>query len=158
MNWWFRLWRRNRMEEQLEKELWFHLDQHESDLIARGHSAAQAHREARIALGGPEQVKQQCREARGTRWAEELLQDTRYALRSFRQKPGFAVITLLISAVGIGATTVMFTLINSVLLRPLPFSEPGRIVILHGFREHLGEFWGFSYPDFKDIHHESRSL
>ena len=158
MNWWFRLWRRNRMEEQLEKELRFHLDQHESDLIARGHSAAQAHREARIALGGPEQVKQQCREARGTRWAEELLQDTRYALRSFRQKPGFAVITLLISALGIGATTVMFTLINSVLLRPLPFSEPGRIVILHGFREHLGEFWGFSYPDFKDIHHESRSL
>jgi predicted permease len=158
MNWWSRLWRRNRLEDELEKELRFHLDQHASDLIARGHSAAQAQREARIALGGPEQVKQYCRDARGTRWAEELLQDTRYALRTFRQKPGFAAITVLISALGIGATTVMFTLINSVLLRPLPFSEPARLVVLHGYLEHLGEFWGFSYPDFKDIHQESRSL
>ena len=158
MTWWFRFWRRNRLEEQLEKELRFHLDQHASDLIARGLSPAQAKREARIALGGPEQVKQQCREARGTRWVEELLQDTRYALRSFRHKPGFAAITVLISALGIGATTVMFTVINSVLLKPLPFSEPARLVVLHGFLEHLGEFWGFSYPDFKDIHQQSRSL
>jgi predicted permease len=146
------------MEEQLEKELRFHLDQHATDLIARGLSPAQAQREARIALGGPEQVKELCRDARHTRWAEELFQDTRYALRSFRQKPGFLATTLLISALGIGATTVMFTLINSVLLRPLPFSEPGRIVVLHGFMEHLGEFWGFSYPDFQDIHHASRAL
>jgi hypothetical protein len=158
MTWWFRFWRRNRLEEQLEKELRFHLDQHASDLIARGLSPAQAKREARIALGGPEQVKQQCREARGTRWVEELLQDTRYALRSFRHRPGFAAITVLISALGIGATTVMFTVINSVLLKPLPFSEPARLVVLHGFLEHLGEFWGFSYPDFKDIHQQSRSL
>jgi putative ABC transport system permease protein len=158
MNWWARLWRRNLMEEQLEKELRFHLDQHEDDLIARGRSAAQAKREARMALGGPEQVKQYCREARGARWAEELFEDTRYAFRSFRQHPGFAVITLLISALGIGATTVMFTLIHSVLLKPLAFSEPDRLVVLHGLREHLGEFWGFSYPDLKDIRRESRSL
>src|SRR5271156_4547662 len=103
MNWWFRLWRRNRLEEQLEKELRFHLDQHASDLVARGHSPAQAKREARIAVGGPEQVKQQCREVRGTRWLEELVQDTRYALRSFRHTPGFAATTVLISALGIGA-------------------------------------------------------
>ncbi len=69
----------------------------ESDLIARGQSPAQARREARLALGGPEQVKEKCRDARGTRWAEELLQDTGYALRTFRQKPGFVAITLLIS-------------------------------------------------------------
>jgi predicted permease len=158
MTWWARLWPRNLIEEQLEKELRFHLDQHEDDLIARGRSAAQAKREARMALGGPEQVKQYCRDARGARWAEELFQDTRYAFRSFRQHPGFAVITLLISALGIGATTVMFTLIHSVLLKPLAFSEPDRLVVLHGLREHLGEFWGFSYPDLKDIRRESRSL
>jgi predicted permease len=158
MNWWSRLWRRNRLEAELEKELRFHLDQHTSDLIARGRSAAQAQREARIALGGPEQVKQNCREARGTRWVEELLQDTRYAFRTFRHKPGFAVITVLISALGIGATTVMFALIHSVLLKPLPFSEPDRLVVLHGYVEHLGEVWGYSYPDFKDIHQQSRSL
>jgi predicted permease len=158
MNWWARLWRRNRLEAELEKELRFHLDQHVSDLIARGHSAAQAQREARIALGGPEQVKQNCREARGTRWAEELLQDTRYAFRTFRHKPGFAIITVLISALGIGATTVMFALIHSVLLKPLPFAQPDKLVVLHGYLEHLGEVWGYSYPDFKDIHQQSRTL
>jgi len=67
MNWWRRLLRRNEMEEQIERELRFHLDQHISDLIARGLSPEQARREARLALGGPQQVKEQCRDARGTR-------------------------------------------------------------------------------------------
>ena len=158
MNWWSRLWRRKRMEEQLEKELRFHLDQHAGDLMEHGHSVAEAQREARLALGGPEQVKEKCRDARGTRWAEELIQDTRYALRSFRQRPGFVAVTLLVLALGIGATTVMFAVINSVLLKPLPFPEPDRIVVVHGFDEHFGEFWGFSYPDFLDVSHASRSL
>ncbi len=156
MSWWSRLLRRSRMEEQLEKELRFHLDQHENALIARGHSPAQARREARLALGGPEQVKEKCRDARGTRWAEEMLQDIRYALRTFRQKPGFVAITLLILALGIGATTVMFAVINSVLLRPLPFPQPDRMVVLHGSMKDFGEFWGFSYPDFTDLEHEIR--
>lgn len=158
MSWWARLWRRTHMEEQLEKELRFHLDQHENDLIARGKCPAQARREARISLGGPEQVKELCRDARGTQWVQEFLQDTRYAIRTFRRMPGFVGITLLILGLGIGATTVMFAVVNSVLLRPLPFPEPGRIVVLHGLLEHLGEFSGFSYPDFQDIRHESRSL
>src|SRR5690348_5289538 len=151
MSWWSRLWRRTRMEDQLERELRFHLDQRESELIARGRSPEQARREARLALGGPEQVKERCRDARGTRWAEELLQDISYALRSFRKKPGFMATTLLILALGIGATTAMFAVVNSVLLRPLPFPEPDRMVILHGFTNDLGEFWGFSYPDFADL-------
>lgn len=158
MSWWSRFWRRTRMEEQLEKELLFHLNQHEDALIARGHSPAQARREARLALGGSEQVKEKCRDARGTRWAEELLQDTSYALRTFRQKPGFVAITLLILGLGIGATTVMFAVVNSVLLRPLPFRQPERLVILDGFMKEFGEFWGFSYPDFTDIKHHIRSI
>jgi predicted permease len=158
MSWWSRLWRRARLEEQLEKELRFHLDQHENALIARGRSPAEARREARLALGGPEQVKEKCRDARGTRWAEELLQDASYALRTFRQKPGFVAITVLILGLGIGATAVMFTMVNSVLLRPLPFPEPDRLVILHGFIEDFGEFWGFSYPDFRDLKQGGRSV
>jgi predicted permease len=146
------------MEEQLEKELRFHLEQRENTLVARGYSPAQARREARLALGGPEQVKEKCRDARGTRWAEEVLQDAGYALRTFRQKPGFAAVTLLILALGIGATSVMFAVVNSVLLRPLPFPKPDRMVILHGFTKDLGEFWGFSYPDFTDLNHEIRSV
>ena len=82
MSWWSRLRNRSRLEEQLEKELRFHLEQQESDLAARGRSSAEARREARLALGGPEQVKEKCRDARGTRWAEELLQDASYAFRT----------------------------------------------------------------------------
>ena len=75
MSWLKRLWRRNKLEEELEKELRFHLEQHTADLIARGLEAGEARRQARLALGGVEQVKEGCRDARGTRWLEVLGQD-----------------------------------------------------------------------------------
>ena len=76
------------MEEQLEKELRFHLEQHAADLVARGHDPAEARRLARLALGGPEQVKEGCRDARGTRWVEDLWQDLRYAVRVLAAEAG----------------------------------------------------------------------
>ncbi len=132
------------MEAELEKELRFHEDQNVADLVARGVQADEARRQARLALGGPEQVKEQCRDARGTRWVEDLLQDIQYAVRTLRRMPGFAAVAVLVLALGIGATTVMFTVIDSVLLRPLSYPEPERLLTLHGATEKLGEFWGFS--------------
>jgi predicted permease len=146
------------MEDQLEKELRFHVEQHEQDLIARGQSPQDAHRNARLALGGPEQVKEKCRDARGTRWLEDLAQDTRYALRTFRQKPAFAAISILVLALGVGATTLMFGIINGVLLKPLSYPHSEQLVTLHGSLPEFGDFWGYSYPDFTDIRRESRSL
>src|ERR1700736_6193473 len=163
MKWWQRLWRRTKMEEQLEKELRFHLDQHVSELIAQGQAPDEARRQARLALGGEEQVKENCRDARGTRWLEDLLQDFRYALRTLRQKPGFAVVALLTLALGTGATTVMFTVINGVLLKPLPYSEPDRLVHVDEQTKGIvdyrwGDRWAFAYPNFLDCKRESRSL
>src|SRR5215212_9458897 len=75
MKWWRRLFRRRKLDEELERELSFHLDQHTSDLVEQGYSPEEARRRARIALGGPEQVKEMCRDARGTRWVNDLLRD-----------------------------------------------------------------------------------
>ena len=156
MTWWQRLWRRGQMEAQLEKELRFHLDEHAGDLIARGHAPREARRQARLALGGSEQVKEKCRDARGTRWLEDFVQDSRYAVRTLRQQPGFAAIALLTLALGIGATTVMFTVINGVLLKPLPYPESERLLTLH--EQDQATVYPFSYLNFLDCEREDHSL
>jgi predicted permease len=159
MNWWQRLLRRKKMEEQLDKEMRFHLEQHANDLIASGVSPAEARRRARMALGGPEQVKEECRDARGTRWLEDIWQDLRYASRTLRQHPAFAAVAILTLALGIGASTVMFTVVNGVLLRPLPYPEPDKLVTVHGHTS--SKLYGdqhVAYLDFLDFKRESRSL
>src|SRR5437879_11430064 len=115
MNWWQHLLHRRKMEDQLEKELRFHLDQHASELIAHGHSPDEARRQSRLALGGPEQVKENCRDARGTRWLEDLLQDFRYAIRMLGKKPGFAVVSFFTLARGLCSSTVIVTMIIRVI-------------------------------------------
>src|SRR5215470_16507519 len=117
MTWWRRLWTRKKMEVELEKELRFHLDQHTADLIAQGVDPKEARRRARLALGGPEQVKEQCRDARGTRRLEELAQDLRYGARMLMKKPGFTLIAAITLAAGIAANTTIFSLTDALILR-----------------------------------------
>lgn len=162
MNWWQCLTRRRQMEDQLEKELRFHLEKHINELIARGVDPAEARRLAHLEIGGPEQVKEQCRDARGTRWLEDLVQDARYALRTLRKNPGFTIVALLTLALGTGATTLMFTLVNGVLLKPLPFPEPQRLLAVHGQSEGwntkaFGE-QNVAYLDYLDCKREARSV
>ena len=91
-------------------------------------------------------------------WLDDLRLDVGYALRSLRQRPGFAAFALLILALGVSATTVMFTVIDGVLLRPLPYPNPDRLLVVHSINEGFGEVWGFSNPDITDIGRSSRSL
>jgi predicted permease len=161
MTWLHRLVRRERMEEQLAKELGFHIEQHTAELMARGHDPVEARRLARLELGGPELVKEQCRDARGTRWIEDLFQDVRYALRTLRQKPGFAAVALLSLALGTGASTVMFTVIDGVLLKPYAYRDPGRLARLleqTDWSTPQGNIWTFSYPNYLDCKRETHGF
>jgi predicted permease len=152
MSWWRRLWLRKKMEEELEKELRFHLEQHTADLIAQGLDPEEARRRARLALGGPEQVKEQCRDARGTRWLEDLLQDLRYGLRMLLNNPGFTTIAAVTLALGIGANTTIFSFINGLALRPIAgVKEPERLVAVYTSDRSGGLYSNSSYPDYVDF-------
>jgi predicted permease len=145
------------LEAQLQREVAFHVEEYADDLIARGWNRQEALREARRVFGNAESVKEDCRDARGTRWVEELLQDVRYAVRTLRQRPSFATIALATLALGVGASTVMFTVVDGVLLRPLPYAQPDQLVSV---REHSATFGDMylAYPDFLDCQRENRSL
>src|SRR5437879_1409696 len=156
MTWWQRLWRRRQLEEQLEKELRFHLDQHTADLIARGLNADEARRQARLTFGGPEQVKESCRDARGTRWLEDLLQDASYALRSLRKMPGFAAVSVLTLALGIGASTAIFSAVNPILFEPLPYPHAVRIVML--WDVFSGSRSDVTFHTYREVAERSRSF
>ena len=156
MTWWHRLFHRRQHEEKLEKELRHHLDLHTSELIGQGYSPDEAQRQAHLALGGPEQVKEMCRDARGTRWLEELLQDLRIGVRMLRKNPGFTLVVAATLALGIGANTAIFGLVDALLLRPLPIvNAPGQLVMLV-----RGEGRGptLSYPDFRVLRERNEVL
>jgi len=156
------LFQRQTGEAELDAELRAHLENEIAKYQRDGVSHNEATRRARLNLGGLEQIKEECRDARGTRWMEDLLQDFHYTVRTLGRRPSFAIVALLTLALGIGATTVMFTLINGVLLKPLPYPEPNKLVAVHGHSDTWNsEIFGeqnVAYPDFLDCQRASHSL
>ncbi|MFN0182050.1 MAG: ADOP family duplicated permease [Gemmatimonadales bacterium] len=122
------VFRRGRQERELDEELRFHLDRDVEERVRAGVDRATARREALIAFGGVERIKEDVRDARGTRPLDDLMADTRAAFRSLRASPSFAVPAILVLGLGLGATTAVFTVVNRVLLAPLPYPEPDRLV------------------------------
>lgn len=143
------LFRRRRAEREMEEELRAHLRSRADDLERQGLSRAEAERQARIDFGGYQRYQEECREALGTRLLGELMADLRYGLRQLRRNPGFTGVAIITLALGIGATTAIFSVVNGVLLNPLPYPHAPRLVAL---AEKLPPFQDFaiSYPDFLD--------
>ncbi len=155
MNWWQRLSRRRQMEEELDNEVQFHIEQQAADLMTQGIDPENARRQARLVLGGPEQVKESCRDARGTRWLEEVLQDSRYAARVLRQNLGFAAVSVLTLALGIGATTTIFSAANPILFEPLPYPHAERIATI-AYRSADGSRNPLAFGTFRELAARSR--
>jgi predicted permease len=152
MGWLQRLLSRARLEADLDKELRFHFENQVADKVRAGLAESEARRLTRIEFGGIEQIKEDCRERRGTMGLESLLQDLRYALRMFAKSPGFSAIAILTMALGIGATTAIFSLVDATLLHPLPYPHPEELVRIEDDLPGAGATdAGTSIPEWKDL-------
>ena len=109
-------------------------------------------------MGGPDQIKEDCRDVRGTRWLEDLYQDCRYSLRALRRQPGFTATALLTLAFGTGAMATVITLANTLFLRNLPVDRPDRVVVVQATRRHGQSPGWVSYPDYVHFRDKTKTL
>jgi predicted permease len=141
---------RTRVERELDDELRFHLEMEARKNAASGVSDAESARLARIHFGGVDQVKEECRSVRGTQWIETLLQDIRYAVRSFRRSPGFVLTVIGTIALGLGLNTALFTIFNAYVLRPLSIRDPYRLYSFT-WTNRAGRGHPFSWREFESF-------
>jgi predicted permease len=154
------LFRRGSVEEELDDELRFHFDRQVEKFTRSGMTEEEAKRRARLAFGGHEQVKEDCRDARGTAFLELTMQDTRYAFRQLLANPTFSLVMILTLALSIGANSAIFSVINGVLLKRLPYRQPDRLVRIFLSSREYPKFPlnPFDFLDFRARNHSFESI
>jgi predicted permease len=143
------------MDRELDAELRFHLELQVAEKVRSGMSEGEARRSSRMEFGGLEQVKEDCRESRGTMWVASVVQDIRFTARQLLHAPGFAVVAILSLALGIGATTSMFSLIYAVLLHPVPYADWPRLtypIIFNDEQPGARDWWfALNWPHYQQL-------
>jgi macrolide transport system ATP-binding/permease protein len=164
MSWVRRLFARERMEIELDKELRFHFESQVADKVRSGVPEDEARRLTRLEFGGMEQIKEECRERRGTLWLESIVRDMHYSLRRLRKAPAFSCVVILTLALGLGANTAIFSLVHEILLRSLPVADPASLYRIGDqtdccyfdrFDGDNGDFDLFSYDLFRQFQQAS---
>ena len=159
---WFRRLRgmldRDRRERDMHEEIEAHLLMHIDDNRRAGMSLEEARRVALVKLGGIEQVREQYRDGSGLPAIEDVLKDIRFALRMMRRSPGFSLVVLLTLAIGIGANTVMFSVVNTLLLKSLPYADPQRLMFVQTADAAGRRSMATSPPDFYTYREKNRTL
>jgi len=164
-HWWYTiplrlrsLLRRDRVEQELDDEIRFHLERQIAEDVAHGVPPDEARRAAIRAFDGIEVRREECRDMRQINFFDYLAQDCCYALRSLSRNSGFTLLAIVVMALGIGANTAVFSVVNAVLLKPLPYRDPDRMVTLStaGRKDNSRSY--VSAPDFYDWHDQSKSF
>src|SRR3954449_10425163 len=158
LNW----FRRGELECGLDRELVYHMERRVSDLIAAGLPEQEARRQATLELGGLTQVREEVRDVWLTRWLRDFAYDLRFSARSFLRTPSFTATALLSLALGIGATTAIYSLVDQVILHALPVRQPERLVLVDWKGDQLAETRGtlnlMSYPFCTDLRQQQQDL
>ncbi|HTZ98762.1 MAG TPA: ABC transporter permease, partial [Candidatus Aquilonibacter sp.] len=153
------LFAKQRRDRELAAELESHVQMHINDNLRAGMPPEEARRQALIQLGGIEQTKEGCRDRQGLPWLDVLLQDIRFGLRMLAKSPGVAIVIVVTLALGIGANTAIFGIVNGFLLRPLPVRDPDQITVLAIQQKDapIGSS-GFAYPEFVDFREQAKAF
>ena len=149
---------KSRFESEMDEELRFHLESRVESLIQAGMDASAARRTALLEFGGIDKTKEDCRDTRWMRHIDELVQDLHYAVRMLLKSPGFTAAVVLTVGLSVGLNSAIFSVVNVVLLRPLPYPEPDRLVYVKEDLEHVGVTPYTNGSDYFTWRDRSRSL